>query len=309
VVRRMRFVIDRLIYVLTLWLGVILTAFVIFQLAPNDPARIALGPNASQQQVEAFRTELGLEKSLGERLTRYGKELAQGDFGRSFGDRRPVAPEVLKRIQTTVALALLSTIFTLSYLVACIMAQLREETRLFTSVMNFLLTAMPTMFSGILVILFVSQYYPYSYLTGSWIRIDDWLFLIPAALVLAFYPMGILGIIVEDEIGRVNRLGFVRAAQARGQGPVNVLWRHKVPNIMVPILATFANQLPLLLTSTFVVEIMFSVPGIGTLLLKSVLDRDLPMLQGILIVSASFTLLITLAVEAIYPLIDPRVRQ
>jgi ABC-type dipeptide/oligopeptide/nickel transport system permease component len=121
--------------------------------------------------------------------------------------------------------------------------------------------------------------------------------------------MGILGRIARTQITQVSTAEFVRAARARGLSNGMVLRSYVIRNSLVPLLAAFGNQLPLLLTSTFVVEVVFSVPGVGALLLKSVLERDLPMLEGIVIATSLFTIVVNVALEALYPFIDPRIHR
>jgi peptide/nickel transport system permease protein len=108
---------------------------------------------------------------------------------------------------------------------------------------------------------------------------------------------------------KVSESDYVRAAHARGLASGTMLRSYILRNSLVPLLAAFGNQLPLLLTSTFIVEIVFSVPGIGALLLKSVLERDLPMLEGIVLATSFFTIGIGLLLELLYPLADPRIRK
>jgi ABC-type dipeptide/oligopeptide/nickel transport system permease component len=126
-------------------------------------------------------------------------------------------------------------------------------------------------------------------------------------LILALYPMGILGKIMDREFGHLAVQPFVEAARARGLSPRLILRRHIVPNALIPLLSGWVTLLPILLTGSFIVEIMFSVPGLGALLLRSVLNRDLPMLQGVVIVASALTLALHLAVELAYPAIDPRI--
>ena len=303
----MNYIVGRLIYALSLLAGTTLAAFILLQLVPNDPARIALGANASNAQVAALRSQLGLDQPASVRLTRYLAGVTHGDLGRSYGDGRPVAREVFGRLAITGVLAALASALAFVYVAAQLAASRLNRSPAAFRAANFAMTSLPTMFVGIIVIIGIRSFYPFNYFSGSLSSLSDWAFLAPAALVLALYPMGILGRIANDLIGRMDGAGYVVAARARGLSELEILWRHAMPNMLVPLLAAFGTQLPLLLTSTFIVEMMFSVPGIGTLVLKSVLERDLPMLQGIVLATTAVVLLINLTLELLYPMIDPRI--
>jgi peptide/nickel transport system permease protein len=121
--------------------------------------------------------------------------------------------------------------------------------------------------------------------------------------------MGVLGRLARDQTRMIEASDYVRAARARGLGTATVFLNYTLRNTMVPLLAAFGNQLPLFLTSAFIVEIVFSVPGIGSLLLKSVLERDLPTLEGIVLVTSGFSIATSLVLEFLYPIADPRIRQ
>ena len=120
--------------------------------------------------------------------------------------------------------------------------------------------------------------------------------------MLALYPMAILSRIFKEEMRRINRSQFVLAARSRGLSKWEVLRKHVLKNALIPFLAALTNQIPIL------VEIIFSIPGIGSLLIKSLLQRDFPMLEGIVIFNGSVVILVYLLFELAYPLIDPRIR-
>ncbi len=300
-----RYLLTRLAYIASLWFGVTATTFALFHVVPTDPARTMLGGTASEEQVAALRHELGLDRPIPEQFQRYLAGLARLDFGRSFVDRRPVGPEVFKRLQVTAVLASTSTIVICTYL--AIALSLASRAPLLAEATDFACVSTPTLFSAMVVALGSVTFYPFTRFSGTFASPQDWLFLLPAAVVLALYPMGVLGRIGRARIQEVLLFDHVRAARALGLRERTILYKHVLRNALVPLLATFSVQLPLMLTNTFVVEIVFSVPGIGSLLLRSVLERDLPMLQGISIVTASFLLVLYVIVDLLYPIIDPRI--
>lgn len=299
----------RTAYFLSLWFAVVVAAFVLFHLVPVDPARTMLGPNASEEQVAAVRRDLGLDQPLSVQFARYITRTIVLDFGQSFVDRRPVLAEIQKRFVVSCALALEATLIISVYLLFIVGAGFNRKGARVGGFIDFICVSLPTLFAAILVALVAIAYYPYTRFSGALQGLQDWLYLIPPAFVLALYPMGVLGRIARIQIRDLSQAQYARSALAMGLSQARIRISYVLRNAMIPLLAAWGNQLPLLLTSTFVVELVFSVPGLGALLLRSVLERDLPMMEGIVIATSLFVLSIYLFLDLIYPLADPRIRR
>jgi len=267
-----------------------------------------LGPNAPEEQVASARQRLGLDQPPALQFFHFAFHAFKLDFGNSFIDSRPVGLEVRRKIVNTATLTVMAVLFIALYLTVQVLLQGSRKWSRICELSDFLLVSLPTLFSAVLVALTTVAYYPFTRFSGFLTSLSDFMFLIPAAFVLACYPMGILGRILRRQMHLVSGTEYVRAARARGLSENRILRRYILRNSWLPIIAAFGNQLPLLLTSTFIVEIVFSIPGIGSLLLKSVLERDLPMMEGIIIVTSLFTLMVSFALEVMYQLIDPRIR-
>lgn len=305
----MSYFLARFAHGFSLWLGVIAATFALFHVVPTDPVRTMLGPNASEEQVMTVRHSLGLDQSVPAQFGDYIARVATLDFGSSFVDGRPVGAEVRDKLMVTASLAALAVALIVLYLAASVALEGTSQWRWLPRVAEFLCVSMPTLFVGVVVALAVVAYYPYTRFSGTLASAGDWLYLLPPALVLGLYPMGILGRIATDQMRQIADMDYVRAARGRGLARGTVVRAYILRNSLVPVMAAFGNQLPLLLTSTFIVEVVFSVPGIGALLLKSVLERDLPMLEGIVVLTAFLTIATTLLLELCYPFADPRIRQ
>nr|VFJ55784.1 MAG: peptide/nickel transport system permease protein [Candidatus Kentron sp. FW] len=303
----MTYLLQRSIYYLSLSFGIILLSFVLFHAVPTDPARIMLGPNAEEAQVDALRSELGLDRPLSIQFATYLRNVAGLDFGTSFVDGRAVRVEVGKKLTVTLVLILASLILTLAYVVISIGTGILGIWKL-TAFANFLWVSLPTMFSALLIAILSAYYYPFTTFSGTFSRFSDYLYLLPPAFILALYPMAVLSRIARAEMVRIDQSQFVIAARAKGLTESAVFRRHTLRNILIPFLAALSNQIPILFTSTFIVEIIFSIPGIGSLLVRSLLQRDFPMLEGIVIVNGLVIIVAYMLFEFIYPLVDPRVR-
>lgn len=303
----MMYVLQRGGYFISLWFGIVLFSFVLFHAAPTDPARVMLGPNAEEAQVSALREKLGLDKPLSTQFASYLGKISTFDFGSSFVDGRSISAEVWGKLSITLALIALSLILALAYVVATSAIEIAGFRKV-GDFIDFIWVILPTMFSGLIVALLAAYYYPFNTFTGTLSGISNFLYLLPPAFVLALYPMAILSRIFKEDMRRINRSQFVLAARSRGLSKWEVLRKHVLKNALIPFLAALTNQIPILFTSTFIVEIIFSIPGIGSLLIKSLLQRDFPMLEGIVIFNGSVVILVYLLFELAYPLIDPRIR-
>lgn len=304
----MKFFFFKTIYSFTLWTGILTATFLLFHVVPADPARILLGQNASEEQVATVRQRLGLDDPLVHQFFRFFGRAVRFDFGSSFVDGRLVGPEVRKKIVLTTSLAGMSLLYVSVYLTIHVLLLVRSRKwRRVGEISDFLLVSQPTLFAAVIVAIMAISCYPFTRFSGSLDSLADWLYLLPPAFVLALYPMGILGRILRNQINQISDTDYVRTARSLGLAENTIMRGYILRNSWVPILAAFGNQLPLLFTSTFIVEIVFSVPGIGSLLLKSVLERDLPMMQGIVIATSLLTLAVTLTLEIFYPLIDRRI--
>lgn len=295
------------LYYLSLWGGVIICSFVLFHAVPSDPARIVLGANAEEAQVEALRKELGLDAPLPVQFLHYLGKISQFDFGASYLDRRSVAEEVGTKLKVSLTLIGMSLTITLFYVALAVAATVVRANGLWDH-LDLLWVSLPTLFSGVGIALLAVDYYPYTSFSGTLEGFEDYFFLLPAAFVLALYPMAILSRIVRAEMARIDASLYILAARANGLSEWRIIRKQILKNVLVPFLAAFSNQIPILFTGTFIVEIIFSVPGIGSLLIHSLLERDFPMLEGIVILNGLVVVLVHWLVEAVYPLVDPRIR-
>lgn len=301
------FVIKRITYYLSLWVGVILFSFILFHAVPTDPARVVLGPNAGEEQVKSLRIQMGLDQPLSIQFTSYMSEVVKLNFGASFIDHRSVQTEVLQKLKVTLALITISLVLSFFY-VGCTVVFEVCRIPFIGEFLDFIWVSLPTMFSGLLIALLASNYYPFTSFSGSLDRLTDFLYLLPPAFALALYPMAVLSRIIRAEIAEVRKSQFVLTARAFGFSNGTVLLHHILKNVTIPILAALSNLIPILFTSTFIIEIVYSIPGIGTLLIRSLLQRDFPMLEGIVILNGLIVISTYLFFEILYPLIDPRIK-
>ncbi len=299
------FYVKRITYYTSILVGIILFSFILFHAIPTDPARIILGPNAGEQQVETLRRELGLDKSLQQQLTRYVSRVIQLDFGKSYTDNRSVYHEVFRKFRISLVLVTLSLFFTFFYILFVISSSKNINRGI--EIVNFLLISTPTFFSGIVIAILTFLFYPFTSFSGEFQSTADFFYMLPPAFVLALYPMAILARILKQEMRKLNDSPFVVCARAQGLSELRIRFKHILKNALIPLLAALSNQLPMLFTGAFIIEIIFSLPGIGSLLIKSILQKDFPMLECIIILNGILFVLINLIFETLYPIIDRRI--
>ena len=297
---------KRFSYYLSIFLGIIFFSFVLFHVIPADPARTILGPYAGQDQVDRLRQKLGLDRPLPVQLGQYFKNVLTLDFGYSYIDDRNVFNEVENRFKITLSLIAISMTIVFAYLFLVILSFVSPLLQKLTDVLDFLMSSLPVFFSAVIVAIAALYFSPVTSFSGNITSTDDLLYLIPPAFVLGLYPMSILSGILKKEMSSVLKSPYIMAGKSWGFSEISILFRYALRNTLIPILSALSNILPMLLTGAFIVEIIFSIPGIGSILIKSIMDQDFPMLECTVIVNGAFFVLVNLVFEYLYPLVDAR---
>lgn len=290
-----------------LWLSVIVVSFLLFQVVPNDPARTVLGPNASTEQVDALRARLGLDRSVVDQIQSHLAHVLQFDFGRSLLDDRDVFTEVASRLWVTLSTIVISVILVCSYGVFAAIAAARTGSSRVLAGFDHVLSTLPTLFVAVVIALLASASGLVPVFRDLY-SVESWLALLPAALALALFPMALVSRVLRHAMDELRDADFVRTARAKGLTEPQVRYRHMLRNAVIPVVASLSNLIPALFTACYVVEVVFSLPGTGSLLVRSILQRDLPMLQGVVALNSLAAVVCLFAVESLYPWIDPRVR-
>lgn len=311
----LRYLLKRLVLLLPTVLVPVTLVFFMMQLAPGDPAAVILGPNATPDQVDALRERLGLDQPLILQFLDFLKSLVTFDLGESIFLGEPVLQTVLLYGVVTVQLtALALAIAVVLGCLAGVMAALFhnkviDKATMLVAVMG---VAIPEFWLALLLILVFAvtlRWFP----VGGYVPMTEGLF---ASLETLLLPALALGLIQAAFIARMTRsavldvLGeqYVATAQAKGIAWRDVLRRHILRAASVPIVTVIGLTAAVLMGGAIAVEIVFSLPGIGRLLVQAVARRDYPLIQGIVLIVAVAYVLINLLVDLVYALLDPRVR-
>jgi peptide/nickel transport system permease protein len=312
-----RFLVRRLLLLVPVLIGVSVIVFLVLHMAPGDPAEIMLGPQATQEDRLRLRAELGLDDPL---VTQYGRWLGhvlRGDLGRSLWMRRPVLGEVLVRLQATLILTgtalLLSSIggVTLGVLSATRPNSLLDRASAVASLFG---ASMPVFWLGIVLMVIFSltlgwlpasgMYAPY----GGGDLGDLLSHLVLPALTLAAASVTIVARLTRSAMLEVLGQDYIRTARAKGLVERRVVVRHALKNALVPIVTVVGVQAGYLLGGAVLTETVFAWPGVGTLMVQGILARDIPLVQGCVLVVALTFVLVNLAVDVLYAWLDPRIR-
>ena len=306
---------KRLVLLLPTVLVPVTLVFVMMKLAPGDPAAVILGDNATPAQVTALRERLGLDDPLWLQFVDFLKSLVTFDLGESISLGEPVLSTVLTYGVVTLQL----TVFALAIAVllgstAGVMAALFHNRALdkVTMVAAVMGVAIPEFWLALLLILAFAvtlRWFP----VGGYVPMTDGLF---ASLETLFLPALALGLVQAAFIARMTRSAvldvvgeqYVATARAKGIAWRDVLQRHILRAASVPIVTVIGLTAAVLMGGAIAVEMVFSLPGIGRLLIQAVARRDYPLIQGIVLIVAVAYVLINLVVDLVYALLDPRVR-
>lgn len=312
-----RFLVRRLLLLVPVLMGVSVIVFLVLHLAPGDPAEIMLGAQATQADRLRLRADLGLDDPLSVQYARWLGHVVRGDLGRSLWMRRPVLGEVLARYQATLILTatalLLSSVggVALGILSATRPNSLLDRTSAVASLFG---ASMPVFWLGIVLMVIFSltlgwlpasgMYAPY----GGGDLGDLLRHLVLPALTLAAASVTIVARLTRSAMLDVLGQDYTRTARAKGLVERRVVVRHALKNALVPIVTVIGVQAGYLLGGAVLTETVFAWPGVGTLMVQGILARDIPLVQGCVLVVALTFVLVNLFVDVLYAWLDPRIR-
>ena len=311
------FLVKRIVYTLPIMLGVALVCFGLVHIAPGDPLVSILPPDASVDLQNQLMELYGFNRSLPEQFFSWIFRALQGDLGTSIASGRPVTEEVLKAVVNTLRLAMVATI--IGFVFGCLFGFVAgyfqnswvDKTASATSVLG---VSVPHYWLGmVLVIIFSSilMWLPPSGAgpggSGDWTW--DWehiKFMILPAVTMSVIPMGIIARTVRALVAEILAQEFIVGLRAKGLTDVGI-FLHVVKNAAPTALAVMGLQLGYLLGGSILIETVFSWPGTGFLLNSAIFQRDLPLLQGTILVLATFFVVLNLLVDVMQTLLDPRI--
>lgn len=310
-----RWLIYRVVLIIPTLLAASIVVFLMMHLAPGDPAQAMLGSMATQDALATLRQDLGLNDPLYVQYFRWLGDVLQGDFGQSIRQRIPVSDLVFKQFKNTLILGAVSfTIAVVGGLALGFYAGLRRGTWLDRVVIVIASSgiAIPSFFLGLLLAYLFGTRFSilpssgmYS-LEGDGGIVDLAKHLILPAIALAVAPIAVVARMTRSSTLEVISQDYVRTARAKGLHERSVAYRHIFKNALIPMVHLIGLQAGILLSATALVEVVFSWPGIGALMVNSVLTRDLPVTQGTVLILAGVYALVSVFADFAHAALDPR---
>ena len=297
----------RLLHLVPTLLGVTLVVFLLIRIS-GDPTELLLPETATPADRALFRSTHGLDQPLPVQYARYLGNLLRGDLGRSLVDQRPALATVLQRLPATAELAFAAiAIAMLVGVPVGVLSAVRRGSLLDRVAMLGALTgqSMATFWVGILLILVFAVQLRWLPVSGR----DSWRHLVLPALTLSFYMMPILTRMTRSSMLEVWRQDFVRTARAKGLREVTVIVRHSLRAALIPVVTVLGLQIGGALAGAIVTESVFAWPGVGTFVLDAIYKRDYPVVQAAVLIVAILYMLTNLAVDVLYVVLDPRIRE
>ena len=304
----LRYVRTRLLAALPVLLGVSILVFSMLHLLPGDPAQIILGEAVtSAQDLARLRRELGFDAPLHVQYARFLGRALSGDLGRSLQSRRPVLDEILAQLPSTVQLTLAG--LALAVVVGVVLGVAAATHRgSWADTLCMLLAlgglSLPAFWLGLMLIFFFALQLGWLPATGQ----GGLARLVLPALTLGYGAAGVIARLVRSSMLEVLRIEYVTTARSKGLAERRVVYRHALRNALIPVITIVGLQFGALLGGTVVIETVFARQGIGRLLVGAILYKDFPLVQGIVLFTASAYVLVNLLVDLGYALTDPRIR-
>ena len=304
----LRYIVRRVLFLIPVLLGVAFCVFTLLYLTPGDPARMILGDLATEEAVQEFRNREGLNDPF---LIQFGnyvwKAVTKGDIGRSYVTKRSVAQEVLAAFPATLKLSALAMVIAILVGLPCgILSAIKQYSLFDTVTMIFAMIglSMPVFWLGLLLILLFSVHLRWLPSSGF----GTFKAMILPAVSLSAQAISMVTRMTRSSMLEVVRADYIRTARAKGQKESVVIWVHALHNALIPVVTLCGLQFGHLLAGAILTESIFAIPGVGRLMVTSIMQRDYPMVQGgVLFIAIAFSI-VNLLVDLVYAYIDPRIK-
>jgi peptide/nickel transport system permease protein len=302
-----KYIIKKIFLMIPVLLGLTIFIFFILHLAPGTPVDLIVGPNATPEVYENVSESLGLNKSLPTQYFIFLKNTLKGDLGRSILQNRPVSELIIERFPVTFKLGILSLL--LSFIIAVpigVIAAIKRNTYLdYVSMTGALIgISMPTFWFGLILLYF------FAYKLG-WFPISGYGTI--SHLVLPVITVGLTDAAVTARMVRSSMLevigqDYVRTARAKGVRENLVMGKHALKNALIPVITLLGMRIGWIFGGSVILETVFSIPGIGRLMVDGIFSRDYPVVQGSILVLAASVLAGNLIADILYAVVDPRIK-
>lgn len=310
----MKYVGKKLLTMILTLFAVTLFVFLAFHVISGDPATSMLGTEATPAKIEALREELGLNDPVLVQYGRWAADFLTGDMGTSYSYRLPVSEMVADKIPVTLTLTIIAFLMMVVISIPLGIYTAKHAGGLIDRIiyiMNQIIMAFPPFFSGILITLVFGRIFKL-FTPGGYVSYqkDFWGFvgyLFFPALAIALPKAAMAVKLLRSSVIGEAKLDYVRTAYSRGNTTRNVLYKHILKNALIPVVTFLGMALADMIAGSIIIEQVFSIPGLGRILLTSISNRDYPVVMAVIVCIALLVLLVNMVVDLVYGLIDPRI--
>lgn len=310
----MKYVVRKIMTMILTLLAVTFFVFLSFHVISGDPATSMLGTEATPQKVAALREELGLNDPVLVQYGRWAAGLLHGDMGTSYSYRMPVTGMVANKIPVTITLTLMAFVLMVVISIPLGIYTAKHEGGVVDRIIyiiNQIIMAIPPFFSGILITLIFGRIFKL-FTPGGYVSYEKdfagfigYLFFPAVAIALPKAAMAVK--LLRSSVIKEAKLDYVRTAYSRGNRTNDVLYKHVLKNALIPVVTFLGMALADMIAGSIIIEQVFSIPGLGRILLTSISNRDYPVVMAVIVCIAVLVLVVNMAVDLIYGLIDPRI--
>jgi len=313
----LKFIIRRVLLMIPVLLGVTVVTFIIVRSIPGDPVQVMLGADrrTTPEQIEAIRQSYGLDQSLPVQYVKWLGHVVTGDLGNSLRTKRPLTQELGLRLPVTIELTLLAGLLAaIPGLTFGVIAAVKRNSGIdyATTIATLVGVSVPNFFLATLLVLFFSFWLKWLPPVGFRPFTDDPIqnlkTMIMPAMALGLPLSAVLMRFTRSSVLEVMGQEHVRTARAKGIPQRQVLFSHVLPNAGIPILTIVGLQVASLLGGTVIIEQIFGLPGVGRYVYEAIANRDYPVVQSVTLVLAFLFVLVSLTVDVLYAVLDPRLR-
>lgn len=302
-----KYIIRRLIASVGTLFVMSIVIFLLLRVLPGDPARLFAGDLATEQEVQALRERLNLDKPITVQYGYFLKDLSQGNLGTSMRTKEPVLYEIMARFPNTLKLALISiTLASIFGVVGGVIAAVKHNTAIDMIISTGTLfgVAMPVYWLGLMLILVFSINLKWLPAAGNQYPIKS---AILPSITLAMFSIALITRITRASVLEVLAQEYVIVARSKGLKETMILFGHALPNALISVVTVIGLQFGSLLGGAILTETIFAWPGLGRLLTESMFSRDYPMVQGLVLIFSAMFIAVNLFVDILYAYIDPRI--
>lgn len=305
----LNYIIRRLIGAIPVIIGVIAVVFILTTIVPGDPARLMVGQRGNPETIAKIRHDMGLDKPVAVQFVDFMKNAVTFNLGRSYRNNMTVVDALLTRLPVTGKLAIISMIIAIIVGVPLgIISAIKQYTWFDYTAMFFAILGIsaPVFWAGLLAVVLFCQIL--GWIPGTGIGNGEWIYFVLPSVVLGLRPGALIARLTRSSMLEIIRQDYIRTARAKGLAERVVIMKHALRNALIPVVTIIGIETANLLSGVVVTEQIFSIPGIGRLSIEALVNRDFPVIRGVVLFMAFLFVLANLIVDLTYPFFDPRIK-